>query len=235
MAGGRPKQWPCLRTLDPAVVAADTVRLLVDRVRVAGEFLSPTISLALAGVGQEESLGLCRLGQTVIRLVRYAKGEQSDVDGAGCLAELGRCLEFEPARVSERPGYEPFLSVPSLVVLVLAVRGRIALQKAEELIPAAEYAALFNLDASTIRRRARREQSFGIKRNGVIYVRARQGDQPMNRKQKKAAAYGRNYGAKEEDPQCTCGHPKEEHGGDSEYPGSTSCSVEDCDCIAFEG
>lgn len=172
MAGGRPKQWPCLRTLDPEVVAADTVRLLVDRVRVAGEFLSPTISLALAGVGREESLGLCRLGQIVIQLVQYAKGEQLDADAAGLLAELGRCLEFDPTRVSERPAYEPFLSVPSLVVLVLAVRGRIALQKSEELLPAAEYAALFNLDASTIRRRVRREPKFGSKRNGVVYVRA---------------------------------------------------------------
>jgi hypothetical protein len=38
---------------------------------------------------------------------------------------------------------------------------------------------------------------------------------------------------------CTCGHSKEEHGHDPEYPGSTACQAEfergeACDCIAFE-
>jgi len=33
---------------------------------------------------------------------------------------------------------------------------------------------------------------------------------------------------------CTCGHTGEEHGGDPKYPGSTACSIDDCDCIAFE-
>ena len=37
-----------------------------------------------------------------------------------------------------------------------------------------------------------------------------------------------------EEMNCTCGHTEEEHGGDSEYPGSSACSVEGCDCIAFE-
>jgi hypothetical protein len=31
---------------------------------------------------------------------------------------------------------------------------------------------------------------------------------------------------------CVCGHAKEEHGGDKEYPGSTSCV--ECGCIAYE-
>lgn len=31
---------------------------------------------------------------------------------------------------------------------------------------------------------------------------------------------------------CTCGHSVEEHGHDSEHPGSTACT--ECDCIAFE-
>ncbi len=33
---------------------------------------------------------------------------------------------------------------------------------------------------------------------------------------------------------CTCGHIDDEHGHDDEHPGSTSCTVEGCDCIAFE-
>lgn len=33
---------------------------------------------------------------------------------------------------------------------------------------------------------------------------------------------------------CHCGHAIEEHGGDHKFPGSTSCSVEECDCIAYE-
>lgn len=33
---------------------------------------------------------------------------------------------------------------------------------------------------------------------------------------------------------CHCGHVQDEHGDDPEYPGSTACSIEGCDCIAFE-
>lgn len=34
---------------------------------------------------------------------------------------------------------------------------------------------------------------------------------------------------------CVCGHPKDEHGNDPEYPGSTACQhTTTCDCIAFE-
>ena len=33
---------------------------------------------------------------------------------------------------------------------------------------------------------------------------------------------------------CMCGHSPEEHGNDSKYPGSTSCTAEGCDCIAYE-
>lgn len=33
---------------------------------------------------------------------------------------------------------------------------------------------------------------------------------------------------------CTCGHHFEEHGGDPDYPGSTACNIEDCDCTCFE-
>lgn len=33
---------------------------------------------------------------------------------------------------------------------------------------------------------------------------------------------------------CTCGHSIEEHGGDPEYPGSTACKEDDCDCCAYE-
>lgn len=41
-------------------------------------------------------------------------------------------------------------------------------------------------------------------------------------------------GAEEETMACTCGHAEEEHGGDPEFPGSTACQDEDCNCIAFE-
>jgi hypothetical protein len=34
--------------------------------------------------------------------------------------------------------------------------------------------------------------------------------------------------------QCACGHVADEHGGDPEHRGNTSCAVEGCDCIAFE-
>lgn len=33
---------------------------------------------------------------------------------------------------------------------------------------------------------------------------------------------------------CTCGDVLDEHGGDPDYPGSTSCNVEGCECLAFE-
>ena len=33
---------------------------------------------------------------------------------------------------------------------------------------------------------------------------------------------------------CHCGHVVDEHGGDPDYPGSTACNIEDCECIAFE-
>lgn len=33
---------------------------------------------------------------------------------------------------------------------------------------------------------------------------------------------------------CTCGDVLDEHGGDPEYPGATSCNVKDCECVAFE-
>lgn len=172
MAGGRPKQWPSLRGLDSAVVAADTVRFLIDRVRTAGDFLAPTISLAMAGVGRESEFEACRLGRVVVSLVAYAKvGGVDDAVVEGLLEELGRCLTFEPRTVSERPRSEPFLSVPSLAVVVLAVRGRLAMEAGCDL-KAAEYAALLDLDASTIRRRGRKDPSFGCRRgaNGALLV-----------------------------------------------------------------
>lgn len=33
---------------------------------------------------------------------------------------------------------------------------------------------------------------------------------------------------------CTCGDSTEEHGRDPKYPGSTACTVEGCDCVAYE-
>ena len=33
---------------------------------------------------------------------------------------------------------------------------------------------------------------------------------------------------------CHCGHAEDEHGLDDEFPGSTACAEDDCDCIAFE-
>jgi len=33
---------------------------------------------------------------------------------------------------------------------------------------------------------------------------------------------------------CHCGHTVEEHGHDPQHPGSTSCQIDGCDCIAFE-
>lgn len=35
------------------------------------------------------------------------------------------------------------------------------------------------------------------------------------------------------EPTCYCGHVKDEH-GDPDYPGSTVCMIENCECIAFE-
>jgi hypothetical protein len=31
-----------------------------------------------------------------------------------------------------------------------------------------------------------------------------------------------------------CGHSEEEHGHDPDYPGSSACTVEDCDCVAYD-
>lgn len=33
---------------------------------------------------------------------------------------------------------------------------------------------------------------------------------------------------------CMCGHAIEEHGHDPKHPGSTACTAEGCDCIAYE-
>lgn len=33
---------------------------------------------------------------------------------------------------------------------------------------------------------------------------------------------------------CHCGHVADEHGHDPDHPGSTACTIEGCDCIAFE-
>ncbi len=33
---------------------------------------------------------------------------------------------------------------------------------------------------------------------------------------------------------CVCGHCEEAHGHDPEYPGSTACQEDDCDCVAYE-
>jgi hypothetical protein len=33
---------------------------------------------------------------------------------------------------------------------------------------------------------------------------------------------------------CACGHSPEEHGHDPEHPSSTSCTDEECDCVAYE-
>jgi hypothetical protein len=33
---------------------------------------------------------------------------------------------------------------------------------------------------------------------------------------------------------CTCGHEEDEHGGDPQYPGSSACNVDDCDCLSYE-
>ena len=34
--------------------------------------------------------------------------------------------------------------------------------------------------------------------------------------------------------ECTCGHLDDEPGGDPAFPGSTSCAITGCGCIAFE-
>ena len=36
------------------------------------------------------------------------------------------------------------------------------------------------------------------------------------------------------DGDCACGHAREDHGHDPEYPGFTACTEDDCDCIAYE-
>ena len=33
---------------------------------------------------------------------------------------------------------------------------------------------------------------------------------------------------------CSCDHVRDEHGHDQEFPGSTACNVDDCECVAFE-
>lgn len=33
---------------------------------------------------------------------------------------------------------------------------------------------------------------------------------------------------------CTCGHTYAEHGGDPDLPGSSACTIDDCDCVCFE-
>lgn len=33
---------------------------------------------------------------------------------------------------------------------------------------------------------------------------------------------------------CYCGHVEDEHGSDPDYPGSTVCTIEGCDCVAFD-
>ena len=39
---------------------------------------------------------------------------------------------------------------------------------------------------------------------------------------------------------CTCGHNQDEHwepgteGADPKAPGSTACTIDDCDCICFD-
>ena len=35
-------------------------------------------------------------------------------------------------------------------------------------------------------------------------------------------------------PTCSCGHVDDEHGQDPKYPGSSSCTIEGCECICFE-
>lgn len=38
-----------------------------------------------------------------------------------------------------------------------------------------------------------------------------------------------------EAPVCVCGHSQDDHGGDPDYPGSTACRDDDCECVAYEG
>lgn len=33
---------------------------------------------------------------------------------------------------------------------------------------------------------------------------------------------------------CMCGHSEEEHGHDPDYPRSSACTVEGCDCVAYD-
>lgn len=33
---------------------------------------------------------------------------------------------------------------------------------------------------------------------------------------------------------CVCGDVEDEHGQDPEFPGSSACSIEGCDCVAWE-
>ena len=33
---------------------------------------------------------------------------------------------------------------------------------------------------------------------------------------------------------CMCGHVEDEHGHDPDYPGSSSCTIKGCECVAFD-
>lgn len=33
---------------------------------------------------------------------------------------------------------------------------------------------------------------------------------------------------------CACDHVRDEHGGDPDYPGSTACAIDGCDCVCFD-
>lgn len=34
---------------------------------------------------------------------------------------------------------------------------------------------------------------------------------------------------------CACGHGAIDHGGNDEFPGSSACNVDDCECVCFDG
>ncbi len=34
---------------------------------------------------------------------------------------------------------------------------------------------------------------------------------------------------------CVCGHSLDDHGHDPDYPNSTACQDDDCECVAYEG
>lgn len=33
---------------------------------------------------------------------------------------------------------------------------------------------------------------------------------------------------------CVCGDNEDDHGSDPDYPGSTACNCDGCECVAFE-